>query len=290
MGDGLSERHGADEGRGPPNADLRDAGDGHRCLVLWKLRDRFTTGALFALYLVLAGTERLLVEFVRRNDEVDRRPDAAAAVLDSDDRRRLHPACHTRTRGASTACMSLRRRALHLFALSSFAVAQPLFSKLGPAPQYFEAHDVSGLGQLAFALALLLLPPLALIAIEAVAGLASRRFAAGLHTAFVGGLVAVIALPVFGPLPTAVAVALAALCGLAAAVAYARWPGARSFATALAFAPALFLRRLPVVARVRIVPAAGRVHPVRRAAELLLETPDRKIDAVRYPEPREAGP
>jgi phosphatidylglycerol:prolipoprotein diacylglycerol transferase len=39
-------------------------------LVLWNLRDRLTGGRLFALYLVLAGLERLLVEFVRRNDEV----------------------------------------------------------------------------------------------------------------------------------------------------------------------------------------------------------------------------
>jgi phosphatidylglycerol---prolipoprotein diacylglyceryl transferase len=39
-------------------------------LLLWRLRDRFRPGVLFALYLVLAGTERLLVEFVRRNDEV----------------------------------------------------------------------------------------------------------------------------------------------------------------------------------------------------------------------------
>jgi phosphatidylglycerol:prolipoprotein diacylglycerol transferase len=39
-------------------------------LALWQLRDRLRPGALFALYLVLAGLERLLVEFVRRNDEV----------------------------------------------------------------------------------------------------------------------------------------------------------------------------------------------------------------------------
>jgi phosphatidylglycerol---prolipoprotein diacylglyceryl transferase len=39
-------------------------------LVLWRLRDRFVPGVLFALYLVLSGTERLLVEFIRRNDEV----------------------------------------------------------------------------------------------------------------------------------------------------------------------------------------------------------------------------
>lgn len=39
-------------------------------LLLWHLRDRVRPGALFALYLVLAGLERLLVEFIRRNDEV----------------------------------------------------------------------------------------------------------------------------------------------------------------------------------------------------------------------------
>jgi phosphatidylglycerol---prolipoprotein diacylglyceryl transferase len=39
-------------------------------IVLWRLRDRVRPGMLFALYLVLAGTERLLVEFIRRNDAV----------------------------------------------------------------------------------------------------------------------------------------------------------------------------------------------------------------------------
>jgi phosphatidylglycerol---prolipoprotein diacylglyceryl transferase len=38
--------------------------------VLWRLRDRFAPGVLFGLYLMLAGIERFLVEFVRRNDEV----------------------------------------------------------------------------------------------------------------------------------------------------------------------------------------------------------------------------
>ena len=36
--------------------------------VLWRLRDRFQPGILFAIYLILAGAERLLVEFIRRND------------------------------------------------------------------------------------------------------------------------------------------------------------------------------------------------------------------------------
>lgn len=39
-------------------------------IVLWRLRDRFRPGVLFAIYLVLAGLERFLVEFVRRNDAV----------------------------------------------------------------------------------------------------------------------------------------------------------------------------------------------------------------------------
>jgi phosphatidylglycerol:prolipoprotein diacylglycerol transferase len=38
-------------------------------LVLWNLRDRFRPGILFALYLVLSGIERLLIEFIRRNHE-----------------------------------------------------------------------------------------------------------------------------------------------------------------------------------------------------------------------------
>jgi phosphatidylglycerol:prolipoprotein diacylglycerol transferase len=38
--------------------------------LLWSWRDRFRPGLLFAAYLVLAGAERFLVEFVRRNDEV----------------------------------------------------------------------------------------------------------------------------------------------------------------------------------------------------------------------------
>jgi phosphatidylglycerol:prolipoprotein diacylglycerol transferase len=38
--------------------------------ILWTLRDRLAPGLLFALYLVLSGLERFLVEFVRRNDQV----------------------------------------------------------------------------------------------------------------------------------------------------------------------------------------------------------------------------
>jgi phosphatidylglycerol---prolipoprotein diacylglyceryl transferase len=38
--------------------------------ILWQLRDRFRAGVLFATYLVYAGAERFLVEFIRRNTDV----------------------------------------------------------------------------------------------------------------------------------------------------------------------------------------------------------------------------
>lgn len=37
--------------------------------MLWQLRDRFRAGVLFAIYLVYAGAERFLVEFLRRNTD-----------------------------------------------------------------------------------------------------------------------------------------------------------------------------------------------------------------------------
>jgi phosphatidylglycerol---prolipoprotein diacylglyceryl transferase len=39
-------------------------------LVLWRMRDSFRPGVIFALYLLAAGVERFLVEFIRRNEPV----------------------------------------------------------------------------------------------------------------------------------------------------------------------------------------------------------------------------
>jgi phosphatidylglycerol:prolipoprotein diacylglycerol transferase len=39
-------------------------------VMLWRWRHRGRPGTLFAVYLVLAGVERFLVEFVRRNPDV----------------------------------------------------------------------------------------------------------------------------------------------------------------------------------------------------------------------------
>ena len=39
-------------------------------VVLWRLRDRLAPGVLFGLYLMIAGVERFLIEFIRRNEDV----------------------------------------------------------------------------------------------------------------------------------------------------------------------------------------------------------------------------
>jgi len=38
--------------------------------LLWSWRDRFPLGVLFGIYLTLAGLERFLIEFIRRNEDV----------------------------------------------------------------------------------------------------------------------------------------------------------------------------------------------------------------------------
>ena len=49
--------------------------------MLWQLRDRFRAGVLFAIYLLYAGAERFLIEFLRRNEEVA--PGLTTAQLES---------------------------------------------------------------------------------------------------------------------------------------------------------------------------------------------------------------
>ena len=66
----------------------------------------------------------------------------------------------------------LGRRALELVALCGFAVAQPLFELLGDNPEFFAVRGSPGGDIVLFALALVVLPPLLLIAVEALAGLA----------------------------------------------------------------------------------------------------------------------
>jgi hypothetical protein len=131
---------------------------------------------------------------------------------------------------------------VHLLAISSLAVAQPLLDVLGRNPAFFAAHNVTRWGVVAFALVVLLGPGLILLGIEAAVTLAHRRAAAVVHLVAMGGLSALFALTIvrrlgWAPAPTfAVSAALGALL----AAAYARAAAVRSVCSVLGLAPILF--------------------------------------------------
>jgi hypothetical protein len=136
------------------------------------------------------------------------------------------------------------RRSAHLAALCSLAFAQPLFDILGKNPAFFAVRGSSSGEIVLFALALTLLPPAILTAVESAAGLASATAARGLHLVFVAGLVAVIVLQALTKRDTldgVGALVTAGFLGVAGAVVYWRAQAVRTFLTFLAAAPVVFL-------------------------------------------------
>jgi hypothetical protein len=153
---------------------------------------------------------------------------------------------------------------------------------------------------LVFALALVLVPPVAFFSLELLAGLVSKRAATLVHLALVGFLVAVLALQVVRRAggPTALELAVAAAIGVAGALAYRRSAGVRSFATVLAAAPVLFLLlflfQSPASKLVLTEDAAAHVDVVHSRTPVVLIVFDEfptgsllnarhEIDAVRFP-------
>jgi sulfatase-like protein len=133
---------------------------------------------------------------------------------------------------------------LHLAALWSVAVAEPLFDLMHKNPDFLAARGMDGRDIVIFALILALGPPLVLLAVEAVVGLAGEAPRRLVHVIFVAsliGLIVIQALKKVGPDPTVVLIALAAGVGVALAVLYDRREGLRSFLTALSPAPLVFL-------------------------------------------------
>ena len=97
LGDGLSRRHQADRPTVHPTPVYETLAMGLVALVLWRLRDRFTNGTLFALYLLLAGHRALpgRVHPPQRRRRPRPHPGAAAQPGDDDRRRGLAAASRT---------------------------------------------------------------------------------------------------------------------------------------------------------------------------------------------------
>jgi hypothetical protein len=185
---------------------------------------------------------------------------------------------------------------LHLAALSSLALAAPLFVKLGRAPGYFAAHGMTSTEVVLFAVALVVVPPLLLFIPELI--VVRRRPRWIVHLLLVAALAALIFLPPIGSLDSPLAYVVAGLLGACFAAVYARWRGVRLFTSALALAPLLFLGWFLFVSPTSKLVLGDQADAWRAEnsfrppivfvqldalPSLLLETPGRQVDAKRFP-------
>ncbi len=129
---------------------------------------------------------------------------------------------------------------LHLLVLTSFAVAQPLFDLLGRNGEFFAARGSTRWDVVVFALALTIVPPALLLALEAAT---PSRARGAVHLVVVACLVGLFVLQATRTTggPGWLLVAVAGAIGLAAAALYAGMAPARLVLTVLGPAPLLFL-------------------------------------------------
>ena len=170
----------------------------------------------------------------------------------------------------------------HLAALSSFALAQPLFALLHKSPEFLAARGALGFDVVSFAIVLVALPPALLLAVELLAGLVDPRARRGVHLAFVAALVALVAAGAInrsGGVPGGVLIVAAAAIGIAAAAAYARVAVVRSFMNILSAAPVLFLALFLFTA-----PVSGLAFPSQPEARSIAGTVRAPIVVVLFDE------
>jgi Sulfatase len=191
---------------------------------------------------------------------------------------------------------SFRAAGLHLAGLSALAVAQPLFDLLSRNVEFFAVRGSSRWDVVFFALGIVVLPPLLLLAVEALGGLLHPKAATVLHLAFLAALVGLLALQALRGLGSG-AVALAAALGAAAAFIYVRARPVRALLSVVGAAPLLFLVLFlffSPVSRLLESPPEPRLAQAPSGAPVVMvvldELPtvslmraDGEIDSVRYP-------
>ena len=132
---------------------------------------------------------------------------------------------------------------LHLAVLWAFAFAQPLFGVLSDSPEFFVARGNTTGDIVLFAIAVTVLPPTILVAVEALF-LRLPRVRRGLHLFFVAVLAGAVALQLFDDVfggSAAVLIVAGAIAGVAIAAAYALTRPVPELLTWLSPAPIVFL-------------------------------------------------
>jgi arylsulfatase A-like enzyme len=148
---------------------------------------------------------------------------------------------------------------LELFALTGFVVAQPLLDVLGRSPDFLLFRQADARDIVLLAVALTLVPPVALGAVEVLAGLLGRKVRRLVHLALIAGLLGLLGLevakkltPVRGPALAVVGV----LAGLVGGLLYAKGAAFRLWLRWLWPAPIVFLLVFLLVS-----PAADLLRP-----------------------------
>lgn len=151
--------------------------------------------------------------------------------------------------------------AAHIFALSGFAVTQPLFDLLGRNPTFFVAHRVTGQEVLLLLVFVAAGVPGVLIAVEIGFRWLVPHAVRWVHAGIIGGLGAVVALTMLErvvALPWLAVPLIVCIATVGLARMYQHVGGMRSFLTALTPAPLVF-----VVLFVGVSPARAVVFPQR---------------------------
>ena len=190
---------------------------------------------------------------------------------------------------------------LHLAVLSAFALAQPLFDLLSDNPEFFAARGSTPADIVVFGVLLVLVPPLLLLSIELVIGIAGEGARRVAHLVLMALLAAVIFVQVIEDMvgaTDAVLIALAVALGAGAAALYARAEPVRSFLTVLSPAPLVFLVLFLFLSPVSKITLAGDasaqtvagVKPIPIVMVVFDEFPgislldgEGLVDAERYP-------
>jgi arylsulfatase A-like enzyme len=191
----------------------------------------------------------------------------------------------------------LRVRAVQLLALWGFAVAQPIYSLLHSQPFWFAVEGYDGIDLALYAVALLLIPVAALVAVEFVLQLVSRTVSIIVHDVFVAALSAFLIGRLLGFLPGNAVVLVAFGAGFFFARLLRMWRPLQQFVTICAAATviflALFLYGAPFAKldqdNVALAGASAKSRPpvvlviFDEFAESSLLAPNGEVDSVRYP-------
>lgn len=191
-----------------------------------------------------------------------------------------------------------RIRALHLLALSAFAIAEPELRKFEKTPEYFVVRGYHAADIVLYSVALFLVVPLLLLAAEFLVGLIHRSGVMIVHQLFACGLAFLILEDALANYRSHWSVVFALGLVVVFATLYRFWLPAQMFLTMAALAPVLFLAVFFTKAHLESMsmsPPQGVAAPVVKSdtpvvlvvfdefALSSLLTRDGRIDPVRYP-------